>query len=157
MTKTFPNPPHAGHHCRHYDYKLGLEGGPSCAVGIDLTKPGSSKRCWPLKPAALSECDKREEHTEEERAASREAQHARTFRTFGAIAALPAPIPLNTSGTVPCPNCDGGTLSYSRWHRGAAISCDTENCCSSRMSIAAGVDWPVPGLENMEGDGDGKA
>lgn len=142
MTKTFPMPEKAGHHCRHYDYVLGLEGGPTCAIGIDLTKPGSSRVCMPLKAAEEIRCKGREDYTEAERGAWREATHARTFRTFSAIGALPTPIPLDSTGSVNCPNCDGGTLTYSRWERGASICCSTENCCSATMSIAAGIDWP---------------
>ena len=60
-------------HCRHYSYEpssdgtlVGNDGGPTCAVGIDLSAPGASKCCWSEPEGA---CPKREEETGAERLA----------------------------------------------------------------------------------------
>ncbi|WP_199223796.1 MULTISPECIES: hypothetical protein [unclassified Novosphingobium] len=93
-------------------------------------------------PEPRGTCAQRQEWTDEERAAWSSAVEAGMARMVAAIAALPAPIPLRTSGSVECPNCLG-TLSYSRWHRGAEICCATPGCTSARFNIAAGADWPA--------------
>jgi len=83
----------------------------------------------------------REEYTDAERHAWQQSVAEGTSRLGAAIAALPAPIPLRTSGKIECPNCLGD-LNYARWHRGAEISCSTPGCCSARFNIAPGADWP---------------
>jgi len=93
-------------------------------------------------PDPKSHCPKREDYTDEERAVWDEWVAQRMDRLREAILALPRPIPLRSSGKVECPNC-GSDLHYSRWHRGAAIACKTENCCEARFSIEAGKDWPA--------------
>ena len=142
----FQPPLRATGHCRHYSYRHGdlmADRGPQCAAGVNLSAPGASSACWPDPQA---ECAQRQEYTLEERAAWKTWQSECMDRLAAAIAALPAPIPLNSMGQVLCPNC-GGDLHYSRWHRGAAIQCRTENCCAVRVNIAAGADWPTPKSE----------
>lgn len=145
MPARFERPPKASHHCRHYSYKLPIsaaESGPTCAKGLDLSEPCSSAVCMPDPGRApFCPCAQREEYTDAERAAWKAATEERMARLVRAIAALPAPIPLRTSGSVACPNC-GGELRYARWHRGAEIGCSTEYCCGGRFSIEAGKDWP---------------
>lgn len=138
----FPWPLRATKHCRHYSYVLPVtrkDSGPHCAVGIDLSEPGATKRCMPDSDCP---CHAREDYTQAERDAWAAAKSASLDRLVAAIDALPHPIPLNTSGTVLCPSCDG-RLSYARWHRGAEIACSDKTCCGSRFNVAAGADWPV--------------
>jgi hypothetical protein len=134
MTVTFPRPPKASHHCRHYSYEPGE--GPRCAAGVD-----QSSGVGPCMPEPKGLCPSRREYTDDERAAWDAAKQESFARLVAAIQALPRPIPLNTQGSVVCPNC-GGVLRYARWHRGAEIACSTEYCCGARFSIAAGADWP---------------
>lgn len=143
MTKTFDMPLRATRHCRHYSYELGLQGrGPLCARGVDLKAEPHSRMCWTIDDGHAHLCSKREEYTEAERAAWREHLDASIVRLGNAVQALPVPVPLRTQGQVPCPNCDGGSLHYARWHRGAEIKCTTANCCGAHFSIEAGKDWP---------------
>lgn len=145
---TFVRPPKAGHHCRHYSYvhaDLIADCGPRCAIGKLGEGPGAAMSCMP-EPRAC--CDFRAEHTEAERQAWNAWIESRMTRIGLAIAALPAPIQMNSSGTAVCPNC-GGRLHFSRWHRGASIACETENCCEARLSIQAGADWPSRQVEPM--------
>ncbi|WP_102226839.1 hypothetical protein [Acidimangrovimonas sediminis] len=141
----FPRPLRATGHCRHYRYERGdlLSGtGPCCAREVSLRKLGAALACMPT-PAADAYCPLRQEYTAAERQMWKEFGDALHHRIAQAIAALPAPIPLNTSGHVPCPNCEGGELYYARWDRGAAIQCNTENCAGARFSIERGADWPA--------------
>ena len=147
----FPRPLRATRHCRHYSYERGdllSASGPRCARKVSLEKPGAALACLPT-PAASAYCPLREESTAAERQAWLAHVDARLARLSAAIAALPAPTPLNTSGKVPCPNCEGGTLHYARWDRGAAIGCTTENCAEARFSIDHGVDWPPKPEEDV--------
>lgn len=144
--REFTPPLRATGHCRHYSYCHGdlmSDRGPQCAAGCDLSAPGASRGCW---PAPEAECADRQEYTDDERAAWREWVDGSITRLGLAIDALPAPIPLNTTGKIACPNC-GGDLHYGRWHRGASIQCATPHCCGARMSIEAGKDWPRPKAE----------
>jgi hypothetical protein len=143
MTVTFNRPLRATEHCRHYSYETGLYGrGPLCALGVDLSGAGASRRCWPTPEQV---CDKREDYTDDERNIWNAWLYESQERLGRAVQALPAPIPLNTDGWVKCPNCDGGHLHYARWHRGAQINCSTPNCCGPvHFSIASGKDWPTP-------------
>lgn len=133
----------ASHHCRHYSFNLAdlASMGPRCALGLDMSGQGASRPCWP-NPEVPCRGGGREEYTDAERAAYAEARDAATLRMFTAIAALPEAIPVGTASSLPCPNCSG-TLHYARWHRGAAIHCETPNCCGARMSLAADGEWPV--------------
>lgn len=138
---SFERPLRATNHCRHYSYKTGMgsDHGPQCAVGHASVALPINTCCSDPK----EHCPARAEYTDEERAAWAAAREASTARLIAAIAALPRPIPLNTSNSVPCPSCMG-RLSYARWHRGAEIGCSTPNCCGARFNIAPGVDWPTP-------------
>lgn len=139
---SFTLPMKASKHCRHYSYNLrdlGDGRGPRCGLGKDLTDPVATRPCMPEPNAA---CDGREEYTDAERAAWRAAVDARMARLGNAVQALPRAIPLNTQGSIACPNCDG-RLHYARWHRGAQIACTTEHCCGAHFSIEAGKDWPA--------------
>lgn len=139
----FTPPLRATGHCRHYSYRHGnvmADRGPQCAVGVDLSAPGASTACW---PEPQSQCARRQEYTAEERAAWQAWTNEGLQRLQAAIAALPAPIPMNSTGRTICPSC-GGDLHYSRWYGGAALQCGTGNCCSARFNIAAGANWPAP-------------
>jgi hypothetical protein len=144
MTAVFERPLRARHNCRHYSYEPGLQGGPRCAAGVDMSGPGASGPCL-LPEHQRGTCEKREEYTDAEREAWSTFRDQAMERLGRSVQALPAPIPLNTSGKIACPNCDGGELRYARWHRGAEIQCTTPNCCGPvHFSIAAGADWPSP-------------
>lgn len=138
----FVQPLRATQHCRHYSYESGLDGGPRCAKGLDPSNPASTIARCGSEPSYA--CEARAEYTDEERVAWRQAADARMARLGRAVDALPRAIPLRTSGTVVCPNCRGW-LSYARWHHGAEISCETENCGGACFNIAAGADWPIMG------------
>lgn len=142
MPARFERPPKASHHCRHYSFVLPIDApdsGPRCALGFSLTGIGASRMCMPGEAGA---CSGREEYTEAERDAWKQAVEESKGRLVAAIQALPRPIPLSTDGAVACPSC-GGRLAYARWHRGAFLQCETENCCGARFSIEAGKDWPA--------------
>lgn len=139
-------PLRATRHCRHYSYENGLKRGPRCALGIDLSAGRASVRCWPAEGEEQTLCASRADYTDEERATWKTYLDASIERLGKAVQALPAPIPLRTSGDVACPNCDSGRLHYARWHRGAEIRCTTPNCCGPvHFSIDAGADWPAGG------------
>lgn len=140
---SFDRPPRARQHCRHYSYETGLKGrGPLCALGIDLSGHGTAMACMPPGEYKRGVCDRRSDWSDAERDAWDKFVGESTARLILAVAALPAPIPINTSGKVQCPNCKG-QLHYARWHRGAEIQCTTPNCCGPvHYSIAAGADWP---------------
>lgn len=142
--KSFALPLRATHHCRHYSYNMGLgpNSGPQCAAGISNIAMALNTCCQ----NAPVPCPLREEFTDAERAAWQQARAEGLERLGAAIAALPRAIPLNTGGTIECPNC-AGALSYARWHRGAELRCATANCCAAHFSIQAGADWPAPEAE----------
>ena len=139
MQTQFEKPLRATKHCRHYSYEPGLQGGPRCAEGVDLSEPRAIMPCV-AEPEV--KCSQRKDYTDDERQTWKLAVAARLVRLGAAIGALPHPVPVNTSGTVECPNCSG-RLHYSRWHRGASLVCATEYCCGAHFNIAAGTDWPV--------------
>lgn len=153
--KRFPSPVRATKHCRHYSWERGglmMLGFPKCARGVDLSyrlyddglkHSPSVEMCMPDGGLPRGLCAQREEYKDEERAAWAAFQAECMGRVSAAVDALPAPIPLNTQGKIVCPNC-GGELRFARWHRGAAIACETENCVEARFSIEAGADWPTP-------------
>lgn len=138
----FTPPPRARHHCRFYEYKLGLEGGPLCAAGLNNADPPgfAFRNCCP-EPKEV--CGDREEWTEEERATSAAWGLLRMERHIAALAVLPRPIPMRSGGEVDCPSCDG-KIRYDRWYRGASLECSTPYCCGARFSIADPCDWPAP-------------
>ncbi len=120
-------------HCRHYSYQRDDEGlglGPLCAVGIDLSAPGASKKCWPTPENGLS-CDKREERTPEEKQAQAEERVARLERMMVILACIPdgGKPSSATSGAFACPCCSGTV----RWVRATTnrhlhARCSTAGC-----------------------------
>jgi hypothetical protein len=135
---TMDRPLHATFHCRHYDYVGGMQGGPRCAGGVDLSAPLSTKPCMP-RPAPADACAKREEYTD----AEREAWMIWHERRMEAQAKIMVEIPGSSrdrkkrdgwgkSGAFGCPACDWGIVRWSRaatnGHLGAA--CNTPGCFS---------------------------
>lgn len=133
---TFSRPPHATHHCRHYSYDV-VGVGPVCAIGIDMSPPGSSKTCMPNPPIAGQVCILREEFTADERTAWETWRNERAGRMILVLAQIPGSSrdrknrpEWGKSGKFPCPACDGGTV---RWARAAInghvhAGCTTPNC-----------------------------
>lgn len=130
-----PAPLRATHHCRHYSY----DGGPRCAVGIDLSAPGAGKKCWPIHPdSVVEECDKRAEYTDEERAAYKEWAAERLIRTAVIVNEIPGDGDRRKrdgwgkTGEFSCPGCKTGTVKWSRSRVNGHIHayCTTENCFS---------------------------
>lgn len=139
---SFEIPAHASDACRHYGYLPGLEGGPRCALGIDLSAPGASRPCW-SSSKGQSTCGQREEHTDAEKQAWEDASKASIMRLANAVSALPAPIPVGETVSIECPNCVGRVHAV-RTTKGAFVECSTPNCCGAHLRIETGVDWPSP-------------
>ena len=125
-----PKPPIARQHCRHYSYSMEAfrrgDGGPQCAVGCVLSAPGSSQPCMPPDNQHGATCSAREDWTEEERSAWKAWSAHHRERMLVVFAALPD----GPSGTVPCPACGTGTVSYARARSNSHLhaACSTPNC-----------------------------
>ena len=130
-------PPIAREHCRHYNYERGLDGGPRCAVGLDLSAPGAAKCCWP-DPKIV--CASRENWTDEEKAKWEAWQAEHTGRMIAAIAALP-PLEGRATVAIDCPSCSG-KITYVRIPTRAYVECSTPHC----VQFEANVRGPWPGL-----------
>lgn len=132
----FDPPLRATSHCRHYSYNRdpGRDPGPTCALGVDLTGPGASRSCWPVDTStgAGVGCDRREEYTDDERAAWQVYADARVARMRLIVPLIPGKKDgRGKSGSFACPAC-GGTV---RWSRAASnghvwAACSTPNCFS---------------------------
>lgn len=125
-----PMPPRARHHCRHYSYSIESfregGGGPQCAAGCDMSAPGSALPCMPLDSQRGATCSKREEWTDKERAeweAWVDHHRARMLAVFSVL-------PDDSGGTIPCPACGTGTVSYARARSNGHLhaACSTPNC-----------------------------
>lgn len=133
MADPIERPLHASQHCRHYSYAHDkLHGGPTCALGIDLSAPGSALRCM---PAPKVPCDKREEYTDAERRAWAAWRDERTARMLRILIMIPGSAAKRDetwgkSGNFKCPACDGGTVSWARASNNGHVSaaCNTPNC-----------------------------
>lgn len=137
-------PPIAREHCRHYNYERGLDGGPRCALGIDLSAPGAAFVCMPGKEKTRQACPKREDWTDEEKATWETWQAERTSRMIAAIAALPA-LDGRSKEKIDCPNCEG-QLTYFRIPTRAYVECSTPHC----VQFEANVRGPWPASESSE-------
>lgn len=130
---TSAKPPRARQHCKHYSY----ERGPRCAVGVDMSAPGSSSPCMPNATG----CPKREDWTDEERAEWEAWEQQRVTRMFAVIAALPE-LDGRSTETVECPNCDG-KITYIRVPSRAYIECSTPDCAKFEANVRG--PWPPKG------------
>lgn len=122
-----PKPPIARQHCRHYSYELGLRGrGSMCAAGCDMSAPGAFLPCMPPDIQRGATCTKREDWTDEERAAWKAWGAHHIERMFVVFAAIPD----DFGGEVPCPACGAGRVSYSRARSNGHLhaACSTPNC-----------------------------
>lgn len=130
------------HHCRHYSHESGLSGKPRCAVGVDLSAPGAWNPCM---PPPHDPCERRQEWTDDERAAVLAKRDASAKRFTAAIAALPGPVECGTRVTVNCPNCESGTFVVDRMRNGHAwAQCTTLNCVGPiHMNIRRETKWPA--------------
>lgn len=145
-----PKPPIARRHCRHFSALPGIrEGGPRCAVGAMTGATSATGYIYsntaPCMPNPKEPCTKREEWTDEERAAWQVWQDASQDRLIKAIAAIPAPIPLRSEGGTDCPNC-GGRLEWTRASNGHVwLSCRTTKHCLGpvHFNIARETEWPA--------------
>ena len=130
-------------HCRHYSYESGLTGrGPLCALGIDLSAPGTFKRCM---PPPHDPCEKREEWTDEERGAVEAKRDASLKRFAAAVEALPGTVECGQRVKVKCPNCEAGTVVVDRMRNGHAwVQCTTPNCVGPvHLNIDRKTKWPA--------------
>lgn len=134
-------PPIAREHCRHYSYERGktfLDGGPRCALGIDLSAIGAPRSCLP-NPATV--CPSRENWTDEEKATWEAWQKDRTDRMIAAVDALPT-LEGRATGNVDCPSCSG-VITYVRIPTRAYVECSTPHC----VKFEANVRGPWPGID----------
>lgn len=124
-------------HCRHYSYDIGLNDGPRCAIGCDVK--ARWKACM---PSPTEECDKREEYTEEERAAWKAYADHRMDMLRGAILVFD-PVECGTEARKPCPHC-GGTLVLQRALNGHAwLNCTTTECVGPvHFNVKREAVWP---------------
>lgn len=128
-------PPKAREHCRHYSYERGLQGGPRCALGLDLTAPGATRCCWP-NPEMV--CASRENWNDQEKAAWEAWQNERMSRMIAAIAALPA-LEGRATVKVDCPSCSG-VITYIRIPTRAYVGCSTPHCVEFEANVRGA--WP---------------
>jgi hypothetical protein len=138
MSSPIDPPPIAREHCRHYSYDRGsnfLDGGPRCALGLDISAPGASRCCWP-DPAIP--CDSRENWSDQEKATWEAWRADRSRRMIAAIAAVPA---LDGCATekVKCPSCTG-TITYIRIPTRAYVECSTPHCVQFEANVRGS--WP---------------
>jgi hypothetical protein len=136
VAKDFTRPTPSGQHCRHYDYSMGVDGGPKCAHGVDLSASLATSPCMPDSKASVA-CDLREEHTAEERLAWKIWRDERAARTISILALIPGSsrdkknMPeWGKSGRFPCPCCDGGQVAWARARSNGHLhaACRTPNC-----------------------------
>lgn len=138
MNDDFSPPPIARQHCRHYSYETGLEGGPRCAVDVDLSAPGACLACM---PDPKRDCALREDWTAEDRATWESYATASRLRMIAAMAALPSVGPFEMK-SVECPNC-GGRLENSRTRNRAYVACSTPHCVRFEAALHRdGKPWP---------------
>lgn len=133
-------PLRATKHCRHYSYDLGLSGkGPQCAVGVDLSEPGSSCKCWSDPEAS---CAKREEYTDEERAVW-DAWVKHGLKMISDALAVFDPVRCGSETRKPCPHCEGQLVLQRMSNGNAWLTCTTEACISqTHFSVDKAAKWP---------------
>lgn len=120
-------PPRAREHCRHYSHTRGFKGGPQCAVGRDMSAAGAALPCMPLEYQRGATCAKRQEWTEDERAAWRAFQDTSLARAGVIMQAIPKE---GGGGRFECPVCEG-QVSWSRARNGHIhAACSTRFCFS---------------------------
>jgi hypothetical protein len=119
-------PPRAREHCRHYSYQLGLNGGPQCQRGVDMSAVGATLPCMPPEHQRGATCTRREEWTAAERAAWKEFSANSIARAVVIMKAIPD---AGDGGRIDCPVC-GGTVSWSRARRNGHLhaACSTPHC-----------------------------
>lgn len=123
-----PKPTIARQHCRHYRYVSGLRGGgPSCAVGCDMSAAGAWVACMPSDFKNPSVCAKREDWTDEERARWLAWAEHNKARMIVCMTAIPRD---SYDGDVQCPACGEGRLRWGldRSTRRLHAACSTPNC-----------------------------
>lgn len=141
-------PLRATNHCRHYSYERGetfSDGGPRCAVGCDLSAAGAASACM---PNAASDCSKREEYTDAERAAWK-AHTDRRMAMIGEALTVFGPVECGTERREPCPHC-AGTLVLQRMRSGHAwLTCTTKGCVGPiHFNVRREVAWPAVRAES---------
>ena len=131
-----PRPPGpARQHCRHYGYAPGLvDGGPTCAVGVNNRQPGGSAPCMPDGTG----CPSRSDWTEEERAAWKAYGDERLGRMAVIMPTIPGSADRKhreewgKDGVIDCPACGVGKVSWSRARSNGHLwaRCSTPDCFS---------------------------
>lgn len=137
-----PSP--ARQHCRHYSYdRKGWPevGGPTCALGLDLSAPAASNACMPTPELT---CAKREDWTAQERADWEAWVKHRLTAMSTALDAM-EPVPEGYKRTIECPHCDG-VFSVSRVGKSAYASCSNTECAchgETHFNLGHGEPWPA--------------
>lgn len=134
-------PLHATKHCRHYKFRMTapMQGGPVCAIGVDLNPPGAARCCMPEPARDGFSCAQREEYTETER----QAWEAYRMHRMEAQAQIMVLIPGSSrdrkkrdqwgkTGSFGCPACDWGVVRWSRAMNNGHLwaACNTPGCFS---------------------------
>lgn len=131
-----PKPPIAREHCRHYSYVMPgfprstkvrqSHEGPQCAAGCDMSAPGAALPCMPPDSQRGATCDKREDWSNDERAAWEAWSTHHTVRMCVVLEAVPD----DDAGQFPRPACGSGTVSYARarLNRHLHAACSTPQC-----------------------------
>lgn len=115
-----------------------MQGGPVCAIGIDLNPPGAARPCMP-EPKEGAACSQREEYTE----AEREAWQAYRVQRMEAAAVIMQQIPGSSrdrkkrdgwgkTGAFGCPACEWGVVHWGRasYNGHVRAICTTPGCFS---------------------------
>ena len=117
-------------HCRHYSYAGALrEGGPTCAKGLDLSKPPTAwMRCiYGVRPDPGPICPLKEPYTAEEIVTAKAEYDAAVDRVFRIMPMIPEG--RNLRGKFACPECKVGEVHWSRSLNGHAwAACSTVAC-----------------------------
>lgn len=130
-----PKPPIARGWCRHYGRSKdgqGLFSDMVCDIGVDFMKEfGRAHPCLPLAEGETSPCSKREDWTDEEKAAWKAWSAEHMARMILVAAAFPERKP-GQSGQFECPACGVGRVSWAtaRCNGHLHARCSTPTCFS---------------------------
>lgn len=114
------------HWCLHYGYR----DGPTCAVGIDLSKPGKAQCCMPVPKGPR--CSSREDLSDADIKAHEDRSRQAAVDAMMVLALIPSE---GDGGSFACPACQAGTVRWvasGRTARGRSLAisaqCSTRGC-----------------------------